>query len=390
MRLLRRLFRRLVLLADTLLLGAFALAYAARYLRPDAFTWWIQMVAIGLPFLSMAVVVAALICFAVGKRRVVHAVAFALVLVRFGFPLGGGAPQDGDFSVVTYNLPRFWGGMDDTVRARQVEDFVREAAPAVLAFQEAGSMAMDSFIVYNPQIAQAQHFLSYDAPIATGARYAHNTTMLRFTPDRVDNVRLTVVPGQPFTEFQRVYFTWHGRKAVLYNIHLQSYGRRKPWQKGVEKMFVPDTWRPFVDQYRDAIVYRAAEADTIRTLLDAETIPVIVAGDFNGTAHNWAYAKLSEGMTDAFKHAGRGWGATYHVKMPVARIDFVLAGEEWDVVSARVPAVRLSDHRPVAAALRWKETPPAADSLRTVVRPIERAGVTRGEPVLNLGAMKND
>jgi endonuclease/exonuclease/phosphatase (EEP) superfamily protein YafD len=35
------------------------------------------------------------------------------------------------------------------------------------------------------------------------------------------------------------------------------------------------------------------------------------------------------------------------------RIDHVLAGPAWRVTSARVPSLRLADHRPLLARLRW-------------------------------------
>src|SRR5690625_5969033 len=81
-------------------------------------------------------------------------------------------------------------------------------------------------------------------------------------------------------------------------------------------------------------------------MIEAEDVPVIIAGDLNSTPNNLVYRRLADGRQDVFRRAGRGWGMTYHNRLPVVRIDFILVGPEWDVVDAYVPRVWLSDHRP--------------------------------------------
>lgn len=375
----RRFFRGLFVFLDILLLAAFGVAFAARYVRPDAMWWWIQLVGVGLPYLSLLVVLATPVVFLLrAPGRTVHVVALVLMLVRFGLPpMGKGQPQEGDLTVLSYNLPRYWGGTSDSARARQVMGFVQEIAPDAFAAQEAGALSIgDTLVVLNPHISMVQHRLGYHLEWPFGARYsyAHNNTLARFTVERLDNLRLHLVPGEVYSELQRTYFRWQGRPAVLYNVHLRSYGRAKPWDDEKLSLSQPRTWRPFARQYRDAILYRSLEADTLRALLAQETRPVIIAGDFNSTAHNWEHYRVSKGLQDAFRRAGRGWGATYHIRLPVVRIDFVLASPEWQIVRADVPDVALSDHRPVVATLRWRDPVPEdslallpPDSIRTSV-----------------------
>ncbi len=95
--------------------------------------------------------------------------------------------------------------------------------------------------------------------------------------------------------------------------------------------------------------------EQIRAMLAQETLPLIVSGDFNSTPHNWVYYGLADGLVDAFRVAGRGWGATYHADFPVARIDHVLVSRAWKVVQAHVSKAPYSDHLPLVVRLRWRE-----------------------------------
>ena len=104
---------------------------------------------------------------------------------------------------------------------------------------------------------------------------------------------------------------------------------------------------------------RAAEA--LLAWLDP-ALPWIVLGDLNATAADPAVARLvAGGLRDTLAHLGaRGpQAATHHAwdgSTDGTRIDFVLAGDRWDVLEARIdharPGGRLpSDHWPVVADL---------------------------------------
>ncbi len=361
----RLFFRGLLALLDILLLATFALAYAARYVRPDGTWWWLQLIAIGLPFLSVLVLAATVgVLIARVPGRAVHVLAVVLILVRFGWPFGGGERQPGDLTILTYNVPRYYGSLADSARAAQITLFVKRLDPDVVAVQEAGALTVgDTAVMYNPQIEGLSRALGYHVrwPYDKPFHSAQNNVMARFDVERTENLRLQLVPGQVYSELQRVYFHWQGRAAVLYSIHLRSYGRAKPWREGSARLSDVRAWRPYLRQYRDAILYRTVEADTLHALLARETVPVVVAGDFNSTPHNWVPRHVARGLglQDAFLEAGTGWGGTYHTRLPLARIDFVMAGPEWRVAQARVPDVAFSDHKPLVVSLRWRDPPPA-------------------------------
>lgn len=107
----------------------------------------------------------------------------------------------------------------------------------------------------------------------------------------------------------------------------------------------------------------------LRVLLDvmertlAETVPVVLLGDFNITDQSHIYRRITAHYTDAYRAVGKiGFGFTYPADRPwlppFVRLDFIFYSNEWAGVSARVwPRSGGSDHFPVLARL----IPPRAE-----------------------------
>jgi endonuclease/exonuclease/phosphatase (EEP) superfamily protein YafD len=63
------------------------------------------------------------------------------------------------------------------------------------------------------------------------------------------------------------------------------------------------------------------------------------------------YQRLSRHFSDAFGARGYGCGNTFPAGFPIARIDYIWAGEEVRFLTSRVLAARGSDHRPLLAEI---------------------------------------
>jgi endonuclease/exonuclease/phosphatase family metal-dependent hydrolase len=79
----------------------------------------------------------------------------------------------------------------------------------------------------------------------------------------------------------------------------------------------------------------------------------VVAGDFNLPCDSRIFRETWGRYTDSFEAAGWGWGWTKHTKWFGVRIDHIIAGPGWRVLSCRVGPDVGSDHRPVVADLEW-------------------------------------
>lgn len=353
-----------LVLLDALLLAAFGLGYAAAYLHPRHL-WWIEMIAVGLPFLA-ALLSGATVVVAVQRRwrlLAVHGVVLALALIRFDLPgrlvPPPTSPAPDDLTLLTFNLPR-WN--PDADRARRLAGYIQAAQPELVALQEVHT-------VYSPRSPRGRPSSHVDVLLdSLGYRLARLDSLAgRLTVQdpvlgRIPLGEQTVIelpnpssdPHPP--QLVRVRFRWQGREAVLYNVHLRSFGAEKPWHEASRRLLDPRLWRLYFERYHTAYLLRAVEAEAIAAVLAEETLPFILCGDLNSTPYNWTYHHLvSElGLQDVFNMAGRGGGSTYHASYPFARIDFVLTSPEWQAVSAHVGDVRLSDHRPLLVRLRWR------------------------------------
>jgi hypothetical protein len=150
----------------------------------------------------------------------------------------------------------------------------------------------------------------------------------------------------------RVRFRWQGRVGALYNVHLRSFNL-KPWAGN--KGWHPRFWLEVLRAYRQDFLIRAYQAEQLSRILAQDSLPVIVGGDLNSTPHQWVYRHIKDGLQDAFEEAGRGWGATYHARFPLFRIDCLFVGSAFQVYSAYVGEAAISDHLPLLVTLGWRQ-----------------------------------
>ena len=361
----RRLLWPLFVLLDTLVLGLAGLGYAAVYVDPRAF-WWGELVAVALPALAVLLLVLTAVP-AVAKRWgwvALHAVVVLVLALRLvPFERLGTLPDRApdDLVVMTLNVPRY--GPSAEQLTADVVGLLDAEQPTLVGLQE--TIAQQRFRPpYRPVIA------SYVQPAVDTLGY-----LLAIPPEWKTYQPILIRPDAPgrltvleqsqeklasgwedrgASRYVRTRFRWQGREAVHYNLHLRYFGQEKPWEEDV-RLLQPATWLPFLRRYRAAYRLRAAEVEHIARQIEAETLPVIISGDFNATANNWGYHQLAEGRLDAFRIAGVGWGGTYRADLPVVRIDHVLVDPAWEVVAARVPDVAFSDHRPLVVRLRWRD-----------------------------------
>lgn len=373
---LRRLLVLLFVVADAALVVVFVAAYAARSMSAYLF-WWTELVAVFFPYLTLLVLAATFVAGALRqkKRLVLHLALLVLAALRFLPPERPVAADGAEvLTVMTYNVPRWWDGLNDEARGEAMVELVQAETPHLLSFQEAVLFTSAADRDQNARTAAAVvEALPYRFALPR-VEGTNGTTRRTDIPvlGRVPMERATLTTlrmdtaDDEGTEVIRVPFVWEGREAVLYNLHLRSYGSAKPWKADEPRLFDPTFWARYLRQYREAYRVRAWEAEEIHRILAAETRPFIVTGDFNSTPHNWVYGRLKGdlGLRDAFKVGGRGWGATYHADLPFARIDYVLVSPAWAVVSAHVPEASLSDHRPVVARLRWRDPEPGVPPAR--------------------------
>ncbi|MFN3595915.1 MAG: endonuclease/exonuclease/phosphatase family protein [Rubricoccaceae bacterium] len=362
-----------LLLVNVPLGVAVAVGLMAAYLPSGPF-WWAQLVAVWLPHLTWVLALAAAFPLLAGRWGLfaLHVLAIGLVVGRVE-PRARLAPPPppapDDLRLLTFNVP------EDLLEGNALGDSVvallREEAPHLLALQDvyvrAGEVPAPAVQVRAPTEA-LPYTLALPGRLLRRPGWKDRTTgvPLLVRPDSVrvleqEALRLGTRDDGQNSMALRTRFEWQGREAVLYNVHLRSFGAEKPWWDDSLRFTRPETWLPYLRRYRRVYHLRGEEVGQLRAAMQAETAPVLLVGDFNSTADNHTYRRLRGDLQDAFRMAGGWrWGRTYHALQPFVRIDFVLVDPAFEVVSARVRPVRFSDHRPVAVRLRWRDPPPDA------------------------------
>lgn len=150
----------------------------------------------------------------------------------------------------------------------------------------------------------------------------------------------------------------NGDTLRVYSNHLHSTQITREDDEFLSRdNFLTDTareakMRSIVRRFRDNSIARAAQADTVAAAMRESPYPRIVCGDFNDTPMSYVYHTMSQGTTDAFRTAGKGYSSTFLGFSNTLRIDFVLLPPEYEALSYETGDVYFSDHRPVMVKFR--------------------------------------
>jgi endonuclease/exonuclease/phosphatase family metal-dependent hydrolase len=145
------------------------------------------------------------------------------------------------------------------------------------------------------------------------------------------------------------------RTVRVYNVHLESLhfskeemefltGENDEWSlKEIEKA------EGVIARMSSAFHNRAEQSDILRAHMLNCPYPMIVCGDFNATPVSHTYHSIANGMKDAFKERGNGFGFTFNGPIPMLRIDYILYSEPLQLEFFQIIDTDISDHHPQEA-----------------------------------------
>jgi endonuclease/exonuclease/phosphatase (EEP) superfamily protein YafD len=128
------------------------------------------------------------------------------------------------------------------------------------------------------------------------------------------------------------------------NLHLETP------RKGLEGLMSGNRRR-----MRNNTDIRGIESKLARDWVSAGSGPLVVLGDFNTPVESAFFRDRWGDLTDAFSVAGVGFGTTKYNGWIGARIDHVLANDDWHVDRATVDVQRGSDHRALIVDLTLRK-----------------------------------
>ncbi len=229
-----------------------------------------------------------------------------------------------DLRVLNYNIEHGHRGMAGLVRA------INELEPDVAMFQE-GTMK------WEPSHVTVQDF----GKALPAYQIAVNEDRIVLSKYPIlESSHRWLGPRKTRKSAQIVKIDLDGIPTTLVNIHMLP-----PSAGG-------GTWENILE-------HRRGEYRDLFRLLEEINGPVILGGDFNGTARGPHYDWLRKHFaSEAFADVGQGFGFTVPTELPLRRIDMVFASAEFEPLRCWVGPQRASDHRPVVAEYRVRSASP--------------------------------
>jgi len=174
-----------------------------------------------------------------------------------------------------------------------------------------------------------------------------------FSRYRILERAILSIEDEPGREALRLLLDQDGRSLALYALHL-TLPLRPPAALGGD--IGPEALLRYDESRRNRQIRRLLD------LLEAESEPYIVAGDFNMSDSSLIYAEIAARLDDAWRGAGNGAGRSWpiaeeiglpRVIRPFLRIDYI-----WHSPGLRPTAATLgppigSDHLPLSVVFEW-------------------------------------
>jgi endonuclease/exonuclease/phosphatase family metal-dependent hydrolase len=106
---------------------------------------------------------------------------------------------------------------------------------------------------------------------------------------------------------------------------------------------------------------RIAQIRTLLATLADEELPVVIAGDFNCLPISWEVMLITRHLANAWRPWRDGWAASFPLRaigfpFGAVKIDHVFHDDSWESRGFWVAPRGASDHHPVVADLRLRET----------------------------------
>lgn len=314
---------RLLGLVSSGYIALMVLYFVIRLLTGDSL-WWIALTTafVAYTFVPAFFFLAIAVMFGqwrTAARLSILAVVAVLWFGPFFQPKSNAPPQGTTIRVMTYNLHG-----DENSELAAFENWLRTHQPDVVALQEIPGAYREGIEslrdMYPEQVGEDIMLLS---------RYPINES-------RRDE------------DYLRAIIAVQDEKIAVYTLHFEGLFSQSP------RLNLPvlDTLSRYDEDQRNQQIDRLVAA------LDGESIPYIVAGDFNLSQHSLKYSALAVRMTDSFRATNTGLGPTWSLDygLPLLRIDYIWHGKGLRSIDTEIGPDLGSDHLPVIAVLEILET----------------------------------
>ncbi len=256
----------------------------------------------------------------------------------------GDLPRRGTVRIVSFNT-REYTDIDKQINTEEFVGMLETLRPEIICIQEHQAKRFDSSMY--PKFMQQYNTLEIGSQ-ALITRYKileHSENIIGANFESGNGLWADLLIGSDTIR--------------LFNIHLHSTAITSKDDEYLSNMeFIFDTQnenkvREIVSRFRTTSIGRAAQADSVATLIAQSPHRVIVCGDFNDTPNSYTFRTITRGLNDTFQEAGSGYPYTYRGFINLLRIDHILVDKSIEVLEYNVvDSLSVSDHLPVVTTLK--------------------------------------
>ena len=332
-------FDKFLFVLNSLFAVMLLFAYLLPYIPPSTFAL-LSVFSLGVPFLMLV----NFIFFLFWLFRLKRQLLLSLVVLLMGFnhltsiyeiSSSEDISSEGEpIKVLTYNVRQFneYGWAEEKDIPQKISKFVKGQDPDIITMQEyfKGELNIANSFPYK-YINQKDKNAEFGLAIFSKFPIVNQGSLDFPTTSNNNAIFADVVKGNDTLR--------------VINVHLQSFSL-KPNMNKLEK---EHSKRVFLGMGQ-TFVKQQRQMELVLELVKKSPYRLLLMGDFNNTAYSYIYRELkSEGLLDAYKEAGNGFGRTFDYKFFPLRIDFILADESLEILTFEDYEVPYSDHFPISA-----------------------------------------
>jgi endonuclease/exonuclease/phosphatase family metal-dependent hydrolase len=259
--------------------------------------------------------------------------------------------------LLTYNV-RLFGVYDDTTTQSRDNIFklIREEQPDIACFQEYYRQDKPTSFETYDSIRQIMSSIDYHERSAHNERGKRNFGIAIFSKYPMIARGDVMFESQGTMDFNYCVFAdvvCHKDTVRIYNVHLQSIRLSEPGSTPATGTL--SILKTGIKKMNSAYIKRADQARKVIEHMESSPYPIVVCGDFNDTPMSYTYHQFYKKMTDGFREASYGLGATYIGRIPAGRIDYVFHTDELSCSNFMVHKVNYSDHRPITCSINFSK-----------------------------------
>lgn len=282
-------------------------------------------------------------------------VCHAPILTFFPLHLFPSKPPKTAIKILTYNVKGFANENNKDAKEHPIMDYIVNTDADIVCLQEYLVSKTGQSIISQRDV---NRFLN---------KYPHRSVVGLESSGRYHTYGLACFSKFPIEKTEEVVFqssyngaavytiNINGKKYRVANVHLESNSITAEDKKlysdflqNSEEVNIEDVTTNIRAKLGSAYRTRAHQVKKVKdAIARQETEGVIICGDFNDTPISYTYAKMKEGLSDAFASTGFGPGITYHEDFFLFRIDYIFNSPNMKAYKTKVDKVTYSDHYPV-------------------------------------------